>query len=321
MKIEKVGQKYRVRRQIDGVKYTFTFDEKPTKKMIQDAMDNRCIVKKNGNTFRACCYSYIDVKENVLSPSTITDYKRMPGRMSDELLNKDIGLITQYDVQREINSYSKNHSPKSVRNFHGFISAVLGLFREDMTLHTHLPMNVKKTPYVPTKSDVNTILEYCRGTRYEIPIKLACYGLRRSEICALTLDDIDGNTVTVNKALVKNGRGYVIKYTTKTAASTRKIYISDELRDRIQELGLYTGPPDSLNYWLNDTLKKLGIPHFTLHKLRHYFVSRLSEEGVDDATIMALGGYETDRVMKSVYRHSLKSEEKRQEIMQKIDLI
>ena len=35
MKIEKVGNKYRVRKMIDGTKYTFTFDEKPTQRMIQ----------------------------------------------------------------------------------------------------------------------------------------------------------------------------------------------------------------------------------------------------------------------------------------------
>lgn len=35
---------------------------------------------------------------------------------------------------------------------------------------------------------------------FEIPIKLACYGLRRSEICSLTIDDLNGNTLTIDSA-------------------------------------------------------------------------------------------------------------------------
>jgi len=318
----KNGNKYRVRKQINGVKYYFNFDEKPTQKMIQDAMDKRNIMKKQGNSFKVCCDSYVKSKENVLSPSTIKEYKRIINFISDELLRKDIGVISQYDIQKEVNNYSEGRSAKTVRNFHSFISSVLGLFREDLALHTRLPMQVKKTPYIPNESDVKAILDASYGTKYEVPLKFACYGLRRSEICALTEDDIKGNTITINKAKVKKSEDeYVIKNTTKTSSSTREIYISDELVERIKELGLYEGNPNCINQYLTRTQKKLNIPHFSLHKLRHYFVSRLSEAGVDDATIMELGGYETDKVMKSVYRHSLKDEKEKKEILNNINLI
>jgi len=42
------------------------------------------------------------------------------------------------------------------------------------------------------------------GTKYEIPFRLGCLGLRRSEICALTKKDLKGNILTVHKALVLN---------------------------------------------------------------------------------------------------------------------
>lgn len=321
MKIEKVGNKYRVRKQINGIKYTFTFDTKPTQKMLQKAMDDRNVLKKQGNSFKVCCNSYITSKENVLSPSTIRSYRQIANSISPLLLEKDIGEITQFDIQNEINIYSKNHSPKTVRNYHSFISAVIGLFREDMVLNTRLPMNVKRTPYIPTREDVRAILDASYGSNYEVALKLACYGLRRSEICALTPDDIKGNTITINKALVRNSNGdFVIKPTTKTAASTREIYISDELKARIDELGLYKGVPGKINQYLHKQQDKLGIEKFSLHKLRHYFVSILSEQGVDDATIMELGGYETDAVMKSVYRHSMADKTRKNEILNKAHL-
>jgi integrase len=52
------------------------------------------------------------------------------------------------------------------------------------------------------------------------------------------------------------------------------------------------------------------MQHFSLHKLRHYFASRLSAEGVPDADIMALGGWSTDAVMKTVYRHAMSAKTK-----------
>jgi integrase len=198
----------------------------------------------------------------------------------------------------------------------------LGLFREDLNLRTRLPQRIKKTPYCPTREDVKALLDASYGTDYEIALKLACYGLRRSEICALTPDDIQGNKVIINKGLVKNSDNeFVLKPMPKTSASIREIYISDELRDRIKEVGLYQGYPGCINKYLSRTLKRLGIEHFSLHKLRHYFVSVLSENGVDDATIMSLGGYETDRVMKSVYRHSMADENRKEKILNEAGLI
>ena len=161
-------------------------------------MDNRNIIKKQGNTFRACSNAYIDAKQNVLSPTTINGYNGIIRQLSDQLMNKDIGEITQLDVQKEINNYAKNHSPKSTKNLHSFISSVLSLYRNDIHLRTHLPMNIKKTPYIPTREDIKTIMEECYNTKYEIPLKLACLGLRRSEICALTKSDIKGNKVYIS---------------------------------------------------------------------------------------------------------------------------
>lgn len=52
-----------------------------------------------------------------------------------------------------------------------------------------------------------------------------------------------------------------------------------------------------------------NISNFPLHKLRHYFASRMSELGVPEADILEMGGWETDHVMKSVYRHSMMDRE------------
>lgn len=49
---------------------------------------------------------------------------------------------------------------------------------------------------MPSREDVKRILEEVKDTPYEIPITLACYGMRRSEICALHPEDIDRDMFT-----------------------------------------------------------------------------------------------------------------------------
>ena len=51
------------------------------------------------------------------------------------------------------------------------------------------------------------------------------------------------------------------------------------------------------------------MPHFSIHKLRHYFASKMSAMNIPEADIMRMGGWETDHVMKSVYRHSMMEKE------------
>lgn len=48
------------------------------------------------------------------------------------------------------------------------------------------------------------------------------------------------------------------------------------------------------------------MPHFSLHKLRHYFASYMSSLNIPEADILEMGGWETDYVMKNVYRHTMK---------------
>ena len=73
---------------------------------------------------------------------------------------------------------------------------------------------------------------------------------------------------------------------------------------------MYTrGTRTSITQFLERTERKLGIPDFSIHKLRHYFASKMSSLGVPEADIMRMGGWETDHVMKSVYRHSMMEKE------------
>ncbi len=314
MKIEKLPSgSYRVRKMYKGKVYTATFDSKPTQKeamlAMADLLENASD-KHAAMTFERAAEDYIESKRNVLSPSTIKGYKTILRQITDAFLSLNIHDITALDVQEEINRMAQNHSPKTVRNHHGFISAILGTFCPHLKLSTTLPQKLKNEPYIPSDEDVKLILQYSKGTEYEIPIILACYGMRRSEICALTVDDIDGDVIRITKAKVQDeNKNWLVK-TTKTTASTREIIIPENIAEKIRSQGyVYKGHPNRITCFLFDTQDKLGIPRFSIHKLRHYFASRMSSLGVPDADILRLGGWETDHIMKTVYRHSMLDKE------------
>lgn len=325
MKIEKRGpDSYRVRKMYKGQMYTVAFDHKPTQKeaMLEMAKELEKIKTAHTQmTFQRAAESYVDMKRNVLSPRTIKEYSEVANRFPAWFCKLPVSDVTQIHINKLINEISKGRSPKTVSNYHGFVSAVLGTFCPNLRISTTLPQKVKSEPYTPSQEDVKRILAEVNGTKYEIPITLACYGMRRSEICALQLEDVDGDIVHINKALVLNeDKEWVVK-TTKTTESTRDIIIPSNLAEKIQEQGyVYKGHPGSITKGLERIERRLGIPKFPLHKLRHYFASEMSALGVPEADILRMGGWETDHVMKSVYRHSMmdKQEQAKRDAAEKL---
>ena len=316
MKIEKLPSgSYRIRKMYKGTTYTVITEYKPTQKealQLMSAEMDKAQENHKRMTFQAAGEEYIESKRNILSPTTIRGYSSAMRTISKKFLEENIHDVTTMDIQAEINRLTVSHKPKTVRNYHGFISAVLGMFRPELKIYTTLPQKIKNEPYTPSIDDVKKILSEVQGTEYEIPITLACYGMRRSEICALTPDDIEGDIVHINKALVQNDKKEWVIKTTKTIESTRSIIIPHALAEKIIGKGyVYKGHPGCITKHLEKIEKSLGIPKFPLHKLRHFFASEMSFLGVPEADILKLGGWGTDHVMKAVYRHSMIDKEEK----------
>lgn len=311
MKIEKLPSgSYRIRKMYKGITYTVVTDYKPTQKealqLLAAEMDKIKPTAPAKLDFESAAEQYISVKANVLSPSTTNGYRGILRNISGNFKKLLINDITAIDIQKEINDYSVDRSPKTVRNAHGFISAVLGMFRPELNISTTLPQKRKNEQYIPSDEDVKRILERAKGTKYEIPLLLATFGLRRSEICALTMDDLNGNTLTINKALVQGpDKKWIIK-STKTTAGTRTIYLPDFVVSIINDTGcIYSGYPNNIIKFLQRTQVELGIPRFSLHKLRHYYASMSHGLGIPDSYIMQAGGWKSDTTLKAVYRHAM----------------
>lgn len=314
MRIEKRGNKYRVQKMINGKKHNLTFDHKPTKKEIEEAIAQvytQVSLDIPKGTFENFAKKYISIKENVLSPSTIRSYDAMLRNMSSDFKHIKLKDITLADVQEEISRISLTRKAKTAENYHGFISPIISMYRPDLKLNTTLPMGERYIPYVPSDEEVKAILSAAKGKSYELALYLGVYGMRRSEVCAVTSDDLDNNILHINKSLVQNkDNKFVLKHYAKTDDSTRDIYIDNYVANLLSKCGKgFNGYPGNILTDLTNLQIKLGIPHFRFHDLRHYYASMAHSLGIPDSYIMRAGGWSSDYVLKRVYRHAQKAKE------------
>ena len=252
---------------------------------------------------------YIEIKRNTLSPATVREYERAARRDFPELMRLRLSQLTQEKVQCAVNEMSATHSPKSVKNAHGLLSAVLRMFAPDIRLTTRMPQNRKADIYIPTESDIEMLMEAVQGKEIEKAILLAAFGsLRRSECCALTAADINGDTVNVNKALVKApDGGWTIK-PPKSKAGYRIITLPSFVIERLVPAPngrIVNIAPSTITDYFRYLIARLGLPHFRFHDLRHFQASILHAIGVPDKYIMERGGWKTDSTLKNIYQHTL----------------
>jgi integrase len=191
---------------------------------------------------------------------------------------------------------------------HGSLVAVLKMFRPDCHVTTRLPQYVKPDLYTPNDNDVEAIIRATQGTELFKAILLSAFGsLRRSEIAKLPADRMQGQLLYVLKAMVEGPEHIWIIKDPKTKAGKRVVEFSAEIAAHFTSTNGYLCDlePNQITRQFERLLKRLDIPHFRFHDLRHYQASILHALGVPDQYIMERGGWETEEVMKRVYRDAL----------------
>lgn len=257
---------------------------------------------------------YIKSKENILSPSTIRGYNAIYRNYPSELLQIRVRDLSQDRVQEVFNDFSKSHSPKSCRNAHGLLSAVLKTYYPTLQLNTTLPQKEKKSIYVPDEQEVKHIMELVKGTNLEIPFILATQcGLRASEIVALTKECITENFVKIKQAAVLgiDNQEHIKK--PKSYSGYRDVPITKELSDLIlskchnEERVVEQKAINICNSWVKFR-KKHNLPsELNFHALRHHYASKCLLLGIPQKYIAELMGHNSLDMIEKVYQHTFPS--------------
>ena len=273
---------------------------------------------KKDLTLREAMNQYLENKSEVLSPSTYKSYKGIARNHFQELHLVPIDQITRSQIQIYINKISANRSPKTVRNVHGFITAVFGMFRPDFSFTTTLPQRKKNEIAIPTEEEIKIILDIADGTPMYVPIILAaCCGMRRSEVAGLTWKNVDfkRGTITIDQAMVVNENNEFVEKTTKTVAGTRTIrmfpIVSETLLKHKETWdgtdGHVTVGPNAITNNFGRLVRRNGLPEYRFHDLRHYTVSVMLSLNIPKKYIADYVGHESERMIDQVYGHIMAS--------------
>lgn len=251
-----------------------------------------------------------EVEKGSLSPATVVGYKSYRNNLFDDIADIPALKVTDIILNEWIDGIEEEHTPKTCKNAWSLCrSSLIDVLPRHIVLdwRIELPHIPKAKINVPLEKDILAILQYFRIKDYEMYVAclLAAFGtLRRSEICALTADDIDRNTNTVhiNKALVKNDKKEWVLKTTKTEDSTRDVCLPAFVINALPECGTIVSITPSR---VSDRFAK-AVTKFDFccrfHDLRHYSASIMHELGASDVIIQHRGGWSNSETLNKHYK-------------------
>lgn len=164
-----------------------------------------------------------------------------------------------------------------------------------------------------TKEEFNSFLACVSTQRYKTYFAMLFYtGRRKSEILALTPDDVKNGSITINKTYSR--KTLTDKPFTITANKNTKSGISYIPPDLQREIDRYT--PESPFYFggsspisehaiqnaFDQAVRKSGVKRIRIHDLRHSFVSRLIHLGASPYVVADLIGDNVEQIYKT-YGH------------------
>ncbi len=276
-------------------------------KIIQ--MPSISISNESVTTLSEAYRDYIELKSSILSPSTIRGYLAYMINSFQELMPLNIYSLNNITIQKAVNRYAINHSPKTVRNAYGLLHSILQVYYPEFEPKITLPQKIKPQYVLPTTDTINTLLFFA-DDRIKFPILLAAQGgLRRSEIAALQLSDFNDFGVNINKAVVYNSDLELVIKTTKTISGTRFVPLSPSLIKMARNYKYFGINPNSISNSFHKLVLKTGVPAFNFHMLRHYFASELHAHNIPDKYIATIGGWSSTSVLQNIYQHTLKDKQ------------
>lgn len=250
---------------------------------------------------------YIATNSNILSPSTIKAYKSIRNSRFQEQMNQDINQIQWQSV---LNAEALEVSPKTLSNSWRLVTASIKSVGATPP-EVKLPKIPKANKEWLDFEQIHEFTEIIKDKPCELGALLALHGLRRSELLALSYDDIDlkKNTITVSGAMVYDADGnFIHKKTNKNASSQRIVPIliprlKELIEDEEKEGQIMKSRPNTLYKQVNRICEENGLPEVGVHGLRHSFCSLAYHLGWSEATVMSVGGWADSKTVHNIYKH------------------
>jgi integrase len=283
---------------------------------------------------------------NGLSRKTLERYRELAERQiipfigGHRLQRLSVQAVREWHADVAAKPYAKGRtlSPRTIGHAHRVLHRALALAVENEVLARNVasvvgpPKVEAREVAILTTDEIALVLERMRGHALEPIVTLALTaGLRRGEILALQLGDLDleAATLRVQRSLEETHAGGLQFKAPKSAAGVRTIalpaLVLREHRRKLLELRLALGQgkpdestllfgnpedgaprsPDNLTTAWRWACRKLGLPPISFHGLRHCHASLLIAGGVDVVQASKRLGHSKPGTTLNVYSHVL----------------
>ena len=269
-----------------------------------------------GQTVKTALENYINDRSKVLSPSTLTNYKRILPYFGP-LFDIYVDDIKTSDIQPLINEWGLTLRTKTIINRISFLLSALDYADCDKKFKLRYPKNESKKVLAPDLEDVKMMID-AAGDDFKPVIYLAAfYGLRRGEIAALKEKDLsrDMCLLNVHADIVLDDKKWIYKPFPKNALSgtlklSKTVVGLLPLADD-PEAFVFDINPNIITHRFDKLKKKLGFD-FSFHSLRHFAASFRSDLGIPRKYIEEVGRWESgSSVLDKVYDNTLDSSRKK----------
>lgn len=268
-------------------------------------------------TVKAAIDQYIASKQNILSPSTVAGYKKISRSGLTGLKNLPLKTLTNAQMQDYFNLAAKTKSAKTLKNEYALLCSSVRAVIPKFDFDVHLPTVYRAEMHIPDDAGVRRLLAQANAPMKKAISLAAVVGLRRSEICALTTEDIDPATgrISITKAKVKDPDGKWVTKAPKTKTSKRTVVAPPELCLQLLEdvaPGGLVVPlvPNSITEDFERIRARADCPGIRFHDLRHYAVSVMIALNIPTKYIMNITGHATPNMVNNVYGHIMDDRQK-----------
>ena len=286
----------------------------------------------------------INVKKNTLAGRKYL----MDALKQDKLGSRSIDSIKPLDAKEwAVRMKEKGYGFKTISNYKRSLKASFYMAIEDDYVRKN-PFDFQLSEVIDDDSESRQALSEEQEEKllsflqydtvyqkyYDDVLILLKTGLRISELCGLTVQDLDfeNHTLNINHQLLRNQEGYYIE-TPKTKCGIRKVPMSEEAGKAFQRVlkrkktgkGIVIdgyrnflflnqkGMPMTACYYtstLRNIVKKYNkyhdepLPKITPHILRHTFCTRLAQKNMNPKNLQYIMGHSSIMITLNLYAHA-----------------
>ena len=245
-------------------------------------------------------HDWLKIKEQTTKPSTYKEYERsFRVDLEPAFGNRVLAEITRNELQNYLFAIVGENKHRKAEKLALMLNCIFDMAAEDFSIPSPmkkvvLPNYQTKKGQALTSDEEERLIKYCKSHREvegtDALLVLLLFGLRKSELASLEI--IDGKWLQCKTSKERLGQNVVL----------RKIPFTPQAKKYLPFIDFEKAKKANLNT-ISTRMKRL-LPERHPHELRHTFISRCKECGVQSEVVSIWAGHSlSGTITSTVYTH------------------